>query len=170
MTDRDALDLFGFLAKLNRRDHRAYDLLSEEAQGAAHPFVIMRWLSGTGDQAQIVRLNEFANRYVFALGADKELLFKLLAAACTGKTSRVSWIKGPGSGSQRLAIEAIMAKYDCSTREAEEYLPLLDASDVIGFAEDAGWDKDQLKKLTTELGKDDAEPRGTAKGSRKPKK
>ena len=153
MADRDALDLFGFLAKLNRRDHRAYDNLSEEAQAVAHPFVIMRWLSGTSDQAQIVRLNEFANRYVFALGAEKALLFKLLAAACTGKTHRVSWIKGPGTGSTKLAIEAIMAKYDCSTREAEEYVQLLDDADVVQCAEDAGWDKDQLKKLQAELKK-----------------
>jgi hypothetical protein len=169
-TDRDAFDLFAFLGALNRRDLQAFDKLTEEGQKAAHPLVIMRWLSGTGDQAQIIRLNEFANRYVFSLGTEKPLLFKLLAAACTGKTQRASWIKGPGSVSTKLAIEAIKQQYDCSTREAKGYLPLLSSDDVVRFAEDAGWDKDQLKKLTTELDKDGTGPGSAPKSSRKPKK
>lgn len=171
MTDRDALDLFGFLGQLNRRDPLAYDRLSDEAKKAAHPLVIMRWLTGTSDQAQIVRLNEFANKYVFALGTDKALLFKLLAAACTGKTSRTNWIKGPGSKSARLAIQAVAAKYECSIREAEEYLQFLSAEDVVLCAEEVGWDKDSLKKLTSELGKDDdIGPGRSAKSRSKSKK
>jgi hypothetical protein len=163
-------DLFAFLAKLNRRDLLAYDSLSPEQQKNAHPFIVLRWLSGTGDQAQIIRLNEFANRYVFSLGTEKPLLFKLLAAACTGKTQRASWIKGPGSKSEKLAIEAIKTQYECSTREARDYLPLLDAADVVRFAEDAGWEKDAIKKLTTELGKDDTGSGSTTTSRRKPKK
>lgn len=166
----DALDLFGFLGQLNKRDQQAYAKLSPDAKKAAHPLVIMRWLSGTSDPAQIIRLNMVANRYVFSLGTEKELLFKLLAAACTGRVNRTTWLKGPGSSSTRLAIEAIKAKYECSTREAEEHLPLLSAQDVVLYAEDAGWDKELLKKLATELGKDDIEPRGAAKSSRKSKK
>lgn len=167
--DRDAFDLFALLGALNRRDLHAFDKLTEAGQAAAHPLVIMRWLSGTGDQAQIIRLNEFANRYVFSLGTEKPLLFKLLAAACTGKTQRVNWLKGPGSASTRLSIEAIKLQYDCSTREAQGYLPLLEPEDVLRFAEEAGWDKEQLKKLGTELGREDG-PRVAAKISRKPKK
>lgn len=163
-------DLFAFLAKLNRRDLLAYDSLSPEQQKNAHPFIALRWLAGTSDEAQIIRLNEFANRYVFSLGTEKPLLFKLLGAACTGKTHRTTWLKGPGSKSDKLAIQAIMTQYECSTREARDYLPLLDASDVVRFAEDAGWDKDQLKKLTTELGKDDAGQGSSPKSRRKPKK
>lgn len=168
--DKDAFDLFAFLGQLNRRDLQAFDKLTEAGQKAAHPLVIMRWLSGTSDEAQIMRLNEFANRYVFSLGTEKPLLFKLLAAACTGKTQRASWIKGPGSKSEKLAIEAIKTQYECSTREAQDYLPLLDPADVVRFAEDAGWDKDQLKKLTTELGKDDTGSGSTPKSRSKSKK
>jgi hypothetical protein len=166
----DTLDLFGFLGQLNKRDLQAYAKLSPDAKKAAHPLVIMRWLSGTSDPAQIIRLNEIANAYVFNLGQEKELLFKLLAAACTGRVNRTTWLKGPGSSSTRLALEAIKAKYQCSTREAEEHLPLLAAEDVVLCAEDAGWDKEQLKKLATELGKDDIGTGSTKKVGRKPKK
>ena len=166
--DKESFDLFAFLGQLNKRNLQAYDQLTEEGKKAAHPLVIMRWLSGTSDQAQIIRLNEFANKYVFSLGQEKPLLFKLLAASCTGK-SRASWIKGPGSISTRHAIEAIKARFHCSSREAELHLGSLDPADVLQFAEEAGWEKDQIKKLQTELGKDDG-PGSTAKSSRKPKK
>lgn len=169
MTNREAFDLFQFLGQLNKRDLQAYDKLTDEGKKAAHPLVIMRWLSGTSDQAQIVRLNEFANKYVFSLGSEKPLLFKLLAASCTGKTGRTQWLKGPGGSSTRLSLEAIKAKYGCSTREAEHYIKLLDPTDILEYAEEAGWDKDQLKKLQTELGKEDGS-RVPAKRSSKQKK
>ncbi len=169
MVDRDAFDLFKFLGQLNKRDLQAYDKLTEEGKKAAHPFVILRWLSGTNDPAQIIRLNEFANKYVFSLGNEKALLFKLLAASCTGSSSRASWLKGPGGSSTKLAIEAIKARYGCSTREADMYLGSLNSADILKFAEDAGWDKDQLKKLQNELGKEDGSG-STAKSGRKPKK
>jgi hypothetical protein len=149
--DKENFDLFAFLGQLNKRDMHAYEKLSEEGKKAAHPFVIMRWLSGTSDQAQIVRLNATANRCMFALGEEKGLLFKLLAAACTGP-KRNQWIKGPGSSKSRLATEAITARFGCSTRESEEHLGLLEPTDVLQFAEEAGWEKDQLKKLQVELG------------------
>lgn len=150
LADR-ALDLFKFLGALNKRDLQAYTKLTDEAKKEASALVIQRWLSGTSDPAQIIRLNEVANPYIFALGSEKELLFKLLAAACTGRVNRTSWIKGPGSSTKRLSLVAIEEYYQCSQREAEEYLPRLDASDILRFAEDAGWDKDQIKKLTAEL-------------------
>lgn len=147
----------------------AFDKLTEEGQKVAHPLVIMRWLSGTGDEAQIIRLNEFANKYIFSLGNDKALLFRLLAAACTGKTQRAQWIKGPGSSDTKLTIQVICDRYECSTREAASYVGMLDTWDVIRCAEEIGWDKDQLKKLTTELDKDNG-PGSTPKSRIKSKK
>lgn len=171
MADRGSFDLFAFLGKLNKRDNLAYDKLSEEDKKQAHPLVIMRWLSGTSDQAQIVRLNEFANKYVFSLGSEKPLLFKLLAASCTGRVGRNNWIKGPGTSGVKLSVQAVADKYEVSTRTATEYLEFLDAADVVRCAEDAGWDKDALKKLNAELGKDDDGGSGrAAKSSRKSKK
>lgn len=169
MADRDAFDLFAFLGQLNKRNLQAYDQLTDDGKKAAHPLVIMRWLSGTSDPAQIIRLNEFSNKYVFSLGTEKPLLFKLLAASCTGRSSRAQWIKGPGSTSTRLAVEAIKARFGCSSREAEQHLRFLEPADVLEFAEQAGWEKDQVKKLQTELGKDDGSG-STAKSGRKSKK
>lgn len=149
MADRDAFDLFAGLASLGKRNLAWYDGLSEEGQKAAAPLVLMRWLSGTSDQAQIMRLNRFVNPYVFPLGQEKRLLTKALAAACTGKNSRFSWLKGPSAKSTKLKLEVLKQHLGCSTREAVTYV--VAPEDVITMAEELGWDDDAMKKLKKEL-------------------
>lgn len=149
--DKDAFDLFAFLGELNRRNLNAYTELSPEGQKAAHPLVIQRWLSGTSDSAQIVRLNMFSNKYVFTLGQHKPLLFKLLAAACTG-SKRNQWIKGPGGTSTKLSLDVIKRTHGCSTREAAMHIRFLKPEQVLEYGEELGLPKEELKKLSIELG------------------
>ncbi len=162
-------DLFAFLGQLNAGKMDAYENLSDEAKKAASPLVVARWLTGTSDPGQLIRLNMVVNPYIFSLGQDKNLLFKLMAAACTGP-KRVSWMKMPGTGSKhsKLAVQAVMHVYECSSREANHYLVQLSADDVLQCAESAGFDKADITKLKSEL-KDADGPRGTAKDSKKPK-
>lgn len=149
MAERDSFDLFAGLDSLTAGDLTWYDTLSPEGKKAAAPFVIMRWLCGTSDPAQIVRINTFVNPYAFSLGADKALLFKLLAAATTHRPKRYYWLKAPGAKNNRLSIDVIKQYYGWSAREAE--LQKIPAEDVIAMAEELGWDADQLKKLKKEL-------------------
>lgn len=160
-----SFDLFDLLKRLGSRDMQAYSRLPDDHKKAASPLVIMRWLSGTSDAAQVIRLNEAVNRYVFSLGAEKELLFKLLAAACTGSSPRTSWLKGPGAKSMKLATKAVAERYDLTVAEATQYLEVLDTDDILQCAEDAGWNKEDTKKLQTELGSSTNDgPRAAQKG------
>lgn len=171
MADRSSFDLFAFLSRMNARDQLAYSKLQDDAKKAAAPLVIMRWLSGTSDPAQIIRINQFVNPYIFSLGKEPELLFKLMASSCTGKVSRVNWLKGPSGTGNRLAVKAVMEHYELSSREASEYLMVMSPADVVSCAESLGWEKDQIKKLSTELGHDnDVGSRPAKKSSGKPKK
>lgn len=149
-----AIDLFPSLNELGKkRNGQWYADLSPEDKKTAHAFVIARWLTGTSDPAQIVRINTFANPYLFALGEDKELLFKLLAAACTGSTGRYTWMKGPVSGgSSALKVKAISQYYDVTLRDAERYLVNTSHDTIIEMAEELGWDKDEMAGLNKELG------------------
>ena len=155
MADRTAFDLFAGLAALSKKgpinapNLDWFDSLSAEGQKAAAPFVIMRWLSGTSDPAQIIRLNTVANPYMFAGSADKSALFKLLAVSTTGKTGRYSWLKGPGTKAKKLSLECIKQYYDCSTREATSYV--VSPDDLVEMAEAMGWDKDEVAKLKKEV-------------------
>lgn len=165
MADRSSFDLFAGLAALGSKNREWYDSLSPEGQKAAAPFVMMRWMTGTSDEAQIVRLNTCVNPYIFSGTADKSALFKLLAAAATGRSKRFSWIKGPGTKKKNSSLEVIKAYYDCSTREAETYN--IASEDLIQMAEELGLDKEEIVKLKKEF--DDGS--GTAQSkSAKPKK
>ena len=148
-----SFDLFQGLSDISKRDLRWYPKLSEEDQKAAHPFVIARWMTGTSDQAQLIRINTFVNPYLFALGSEKGLLFSLLAAAATGKSKRYNWIKAPGMKSvTKLRLEVIKQYYDISTREATGYADTIDTEDIFAMAEELGWEVEELKKLKKEVG------------------
>lgn len=165
MADRSSFDLFAGLAALSKGDKDWFDNLSPEGQKAAAPFVMMRWMCGTSDAEQIVRINTLVNTQVFNGVSSKSQLFKLLAIAATGRSSRYSWLKGPGSKSKKMSIEVIKAYYDCSTREAVTYT--IDSASLVEMAEALGYSKEDITKLTKEL--DDGS--GAAKiKSVKPKK
>lgn len=148
-----SFDLFDALATLSSGDLQWYDNLSSEDKKAASPFVLCRWLTGTSDQAQLIRLNTFVNPYVFSLGHEKALLFKLMAAACTGKSRRYNWLKAPGTKSAtKLRLEVIEHYYDVTPREASLYAANISGEDIMEMAEGLGWDTDELKKLKKEVG------------------
>lgn len=171
-----ALDLFPSLATIGKsRDYEWYNKLSEEDQKEAKPVVIARWLTGTKDLQQILNLNEFVNPYVFALASEKELLFKLMTAACTGSTGRYQWIKPPGTAGSKtnMKIEVIAQYYETSLREAALYLRNTKESDIIMMAEELGFDKEQMKLLEKELTNgsgsttaSSTKPKGSTRGKR----
>lgn len=161
----DRFDLFPALETISSRKLDWYEKLGSEAKKGVAPFVLARWLAGTSDGAQIVRINTVVNPYLFSMGSEKGLLSALLAAACTGRSRRYYWLKAPGKGDQRLRVEVIKEHFGCSSREAQSY-STLDGDDIIAMAEDLGWDKEQLTKLKAEV-KDDGTRSTTSKSSRK---
>ena len=164
--DYGAFNLFDGLAALGRKDRLWFETLSLEGQKAAAPFVMMRWMTGTSDAAQIVRINTVVNQYVFAGTADKSELFKLLATAATGKNFRYSWLKGPGAKAKRHSLECIKQYYECSTREAVTYK--VAPEDLLEMAEELGLDKEQIAALKKE--QDDGSGSATSKGSKPAKR
>ncbi len=147
-----SFDLFDALAKISSRDQRWYDKLTDEDQRAASVLVLARWLTGTSDQAQLIRLNIAVNPYGFVLGQEKALLFKLMAAACTGRGARYHWLKAPGPRTTtRLRLQAISAYYDVSTREAALVAAGVPSADILEMAELLGWSTEELKRLQKEV-------------------
>lgn len=165
MRDRSSFDLFEGLSALSARDKGWFDSLSPEGQKAAAPIVIARWMTGTSDPAQLIRLNTFVNPYLVGGCADKSALFKLLAIAATGKTRRYNWIKAPGTKAKKHSIEVIKEYYECSTREAVTYV--VSSDDLVEMAEALGWDKDEITKLKKET---EDGTRESPKAGAKPKK
>lgn len=148
MRDRSAFDLFQGLAQLGSRDFTWYDSLSDAGKKAAAPFVLMRWMSGTSDPLQILKLNEVANPYMFSGGFTKSQQITMLTASATGKNKRYSWLKMPNSKSASKTIQALCEYYECSVREAKTYSVLL--QDLLEIVAELGWEKDDVDKLKKE--------------------
>jgi hypothetical protein len=151
MTEAKKPDLFGFLAKLSVSDFKYVDALPEADKKTFAPVVIMRWLSGTTDKKQIRYLNHFVNPMVFNMYQHPDMAFRLMMASCTGAARKYSWIKrNKKTEKSTLSVEVIKAYYQCSAREAQQYLSVLSKDDLMEMAEALGYEKELLKKLKKE--------------------
>ena len=125
---------------------------SADETKAIQPVVVMRWLTGTKSEQQILLLNCFANRYCFSLQHHKQLLINLMTIACPGKFSRHNWIKRDAKTTKTKLSEVVVASYyNYPLRRAGEAASMLDDETIIGYAEDMGYQKEQLRDLKKEL-------------------
>lgn len=153
MSKERKVDLFVVLDKLSKKDQTYYCSLSEEDQKEILPILIMRWLSGTSNAYQVFLINEIVNTYVFSLHKHKELLVNLLLTSTSGKGSRYNWLKTKSKKGMTapLTCKLITNYYQISSRQAIDYLKLLEEIDIIGYAEELGYQQDDIKKIKTEL-------------------
>lgn len=153
MSKERKLDLFGILTKINKKDQQYYLSLSEDEQKEVIPLLLMRWLTGTSDFYQICLINEYINTYVFSLYKHKDLLTKLLLCSVSGKNNRYSWVKTKSKKGTiaPLSCSIISKYYQISSKQAIDYLKLLTEIDIIDYAEQLGYQSDDITKLKKEL-------------------
>lgn len=146
------LDIFSVLGKIDKGQFDIWKSLSEEEQKEISPFIIMKWMTGTNDQRQVLFLNEFVNQYVFSLGKEKELLMKLLTVASSKSFKRYFWLGTKKQSTKKTkSLEIVKQFYRYSDREVNNVIGLLDVADIIFMAEDLGYDKDVIKQITKEF-------------------
>ena len=152
-TPKHKYDIFAVLGNLNNKNHSFYKEMSTEEQKAIAPLVVMRWMTGTKSARQVYFINELVNPYVFPLAAHKELIIKLMTICAPGKFQKYNWIKplNKKSSSTPLSVDVIREYFQYSTREAQDSIPLLSNEDIIDYAEQLGYQTDELTKLKKEL-------------------
>ena len=127
-----------------------YSALSEEQRKAVSPLVVMRWLSGTKDQRQIIALNTFANKFTFPLAKHPHLQM-LVLQACSSKTNgRGSWIGIKGGTKTTLRNEVLSEYFDYSINEIRAMTVFPTDDEIILMAEELGWQRDEIAKLKKE--------------------
>lgn len=153
MAKERALDIFTLLEQIDRKNYHIWDSLTEEQRKEFSPFVTLRWMAGCTDPVQLIFLNEIVNTTVFALGAKKEFLLKLLTVCSNGKSKRYQWINYKLSGSKKLkkSVELIATHYRLSPKEAEDTRRLFNDQELLDLAEAEGWQKDEISELKKEL-------------------
>lgn len=149
MTEK--LDMFEVLRRIDKQDITFYDNLEPAQKKGFVPLLTMRWLS-SGSKVQQQLLNTIVNPMVFKLHRHPALLYKLMVATSDGKSKRYSWIKKKGKDKNpTMSIEVIARYCDVSRKDAARYKSQFSSEDILDMAESLGYDKDQVKKLKTEL-------------------
>jgi hypothetical protein len=152
-TEKKKLDVFRVLKAADAKNASFFGTLTEDEKKELQPFLVMRWMSGSGNAAQVYLINEFVNPYAFSLTNHKELLWQLLTVANVGKNQRYVWNKLPGkqSSSRPTAVKVVAQYYGYNTKEAQKVLDVLTREDVVELAEELGFQPDDITKLKREL-------------------
>ena len=149
MTDK--LDMFEVLKQIDKQNITFYDNLEPAQKKQFVPLLTMRWLS-SGSKVQQQMLNTIVNPMVFKLHRHPGLLYKLMVATSDGKAKRYSWVKKKSKEKNpAMSIEIIARYYEVSKKDAARYRSQLSSEDILDMADSLGYDKDQIKKLKTEL-------------------
>jgi peptide subunit release factor RF-3 len=141
------LNIFTVLNHIDRKDRSYFNTLTEKQQKAFQPLVAMMWMGCTDDKQQLYLLNETVNPYIFALHQHKELLYKLLTVASSGKVKRYKWSRKKKAKQSSIPIEIISQYYNCNLEDAEYTFALLEPEEIVEMAEDLGYDKEEVTKL-----------------------
>jgi hypothetical protein len=149
----ERLDIFRVLGAADAKQEDFYEKLTDEERKTFLPFLVTRWMSGTQDPGQIVLINEFANPYMFSLTSHKQLLWQLLTVCNSGRKQRYVWNKLPAKreSGKPTTIKVIRQFFKYSTKEAVDVLDILSRDDIIGLAEQLGWQPDEIAKIRREL-------------------
>ena len=147
------LDIFQVINQIDRKNSFFCSNLTEEEQKAFVPFVTMRWLTGTQNAYQVIVLNELVNPFAFSLATHKDLLYKLMTVCTSGKTQRYKWHKTTSKKTTNKphTVSVVKDFYGYNTMDALEAIKLLDDDTILTMAEQLGWQKAEVSKLTAEL-------------------
>lgn len=150
MTEK--LDVFEVLNKIDDFDLKYLKELKPEQKKTLAPYLLMQWMANCKSEEQVLRLNSFLNYYVFDLGKHPDLLFRLALLSSNGKQKKYKWAKKNGRSKKYSTTISMLRKYyQCSSKTALEYIPLLSYEDVEAIAFELGEQEDTIKKLKNEL-------------------
>lgn len=146
------LDIFSLLGNIDKKSSGdLYQSLSDDEKKGFPPLVVMRWMSGTSDERQIMMLNTFINPLVFTLGKHPHLLMQVLQVCSSKVPKRYTWLGVKGKKKNTESLKVVGEYYEMSQREVRILSPFPTNTEVLQMAEELGWDKDEIKKLDKEL-------------------
>ncbi len=148
----DKLDIFEVLKQIDLKNAKYVEQMDELQIKQFVPFVIARWLTGSKDPAQTYFINEFVNPYLFHFGTKhKKLLYHLMTVCTSGKINRYKWIKREGSKYTKPISTKVISDYlGYSTTKASQVIDLFTCDDIVQYANELGFQKDQITKIMKE--------------------
>jgi hypothetical protein len=129
-----------------------YNSLSEADRKGVQPLIVQGWLSRTTMTKSIRLLNDSVNPYMFSFYQHPLLTFQLLTT-CFDKLKPPfqPWIPFVKTTNKSKSIKVICEYFNYNIQQAKEAFPLLQPADIIGYAEELGYQTDELKGIKAEL-------------------
>jgi hypothetical protein len=130
--------------KLTHSKNVKWESLTEEEQKAWNTYIINRALSFTSDYLDIV--NKLQPYTVGQLSPSE--IFKYYQSMLPKNYRYQKWIKGSKSSKfNKELIEHTSAFFECSNKQAEDYLSVLDKNEIKSFLKHIGIQENEIKKL-----------------------
>lgn len=146
-----SINIFTILEQIDNKNYLFYEELTDVERKDFIPLLVMRWLSGTNQPAQIILLNEVVNPYVFSLHEHKNLLYKLLTI-CSINPQKYTWVKKQSKNNKlKNTILLINKHYNYSTKKTIEILDFLSNDQILKIAEQHGLQQNEIKEIKKEL-------------------
>jgi hypothetical protein len=109
------LDIFYVLSKIENRDFNFYSTLDDEQKKALSPYILNKWMSvsysNRDNQEYYISAANFINEFVFELGKDTELLWKLLCCMGTKKNVKHGWIKVSSTNNNLTKLQKLFLDF-----------------------------------------------------------
>lgn len=114
-------------------------------------YMLNKWMGMSFDPAQTKLTNLILNRYATALYRHPNLLIALAYAAVLPRVKEYRWPKVNKGLSVPPTISQCISEYTGeSTEIARDLIELTTLDDLVGMAEDLGWEKVRIKKIHAE--------------------
>lgn len=146
-----ALDIFKLLNAIDNFDVNYYNNLPQDEKKEAYFFLIQRWMTGTNDSKQILYLNNFANNKVWSLHKEANLIYLLLCSCATGGKKRYTFPKRKKKENISETIKIIIQYYNCSYKNAQDYVKILSKDNILDICGALAVDKDVIAKIKKEI-------------------
>lgn len=146
------LDIWELLRSIDDNKREFLDTLAPEQRKGFVPIVTLRWLSGSGNDTQLLNLNEIVNSTAFSLYKHPDLLYGLMVAATPPGRKQYQWIKSAKKKKTTSRRVDVIRRYlDVSPTEAESFVPLYSDDDILDMATGLGETTEAIKLLKSEL-------------------
>ncbi len=152
-TKKFKYDVFEVLTKISTKDREYFENLSEEQWKHIQPLVLLKWMLGTPDPAQLYLLNQFVNPHVFEMYRHPKMLVYGMMACAPGRFTKYRWFKSAGKGNSSMPTcnKLLQEVYHYNESKAGDALPLLSDEDILQLADEAGRQPDEIKLIKKEL-------------------
>ena len=134
------MTIFDFFKQVTT-DKKPWSSFTEDEQKAFNPYMLHKIVSMTEAYIEVANIGQSLPY------TDKEKIYKFYCELLPKKSIYSKYVKGTKTKSNEDLLEHISKFYECSFREAEEYIQILKKEDMYDILNRYGIEDKEIKKL-----------------------